>query len=151
MQKILQQLLFDGQGSSHDHGNKLEHRPALSREEMRRRVSRLRKMKVKRRKMALVKKRRETGHGSRASVASTSLSIISETDSELPLFDPVQVQRNLDNNAKMYFKMARQRRHAGESSHQVRLTHCVSSLANRRRTANSFATPTDTPSPCPQF
>jgi DNA-binding Lrp family transcriptional regulator len=126
MQKILQQLLFDGQGSNHDHGNKLEHRPALSREEMRRRVTRLRKMKVARRKMALVKKRRETGGlGSRASVASTSLSIISETDSELPLFDPVQVQRNLDNNAKMYFKMARQRRHAGESSNQVGLTSAL--------------------------
>jgi len=102
--------------------------------------------------MALVKKRRETGHGSRASVASTSLSIISETDSELPLFDPIQVQRNLDNNAKMYFKMARQRRHAGDSSNQVRLKDSVSSLANRRRMANSpFAIPIGTPSPCPPF
>jgi DNA-binding Lrp family transcriptional regulator len=122
MQKILQQLLFDGQGNHHDHGNKLEHRPALSREEMRRRVTRLRKMKVARRKMALVKKRRETGGlGSRVSVASTSLSVISETDSELPLFDPIQVQRNLDNNAKTYFKMAKQRRHVGDSSQQVGL------------------------------
>jgi hypothetical protein len=86
---------------------------------MRRRVTRLRKMKVKRRKMALAKKRRETNsHGSRASMTSTTLSIISESDSELPLFDPVQVQRNLDNNAKMYFKMARQRRRAGESNMQ---------------------------------